>query len=249
MQYIWTIIHNNPPPPAYTVMSDVQEETGGVSDELCLLPVKLRPLTGTVGTELCLRRRRFSRVTPQRSMVSCPHQHAVIIIIFIHQDVFLVQILKKPHTVTVKSELKAMTGEQMLVECSAHNPPPAASEAALDDLCWIPFGIQSQSVGPEGGKLCLEPSAGAMGEKERDTILLEVPPGAVSPSESVEVRSALMPDGPFTLPKGYQLGSMIVYLYYDGAISASPLHSLSRTGMVGRTRSEMACPLQWLFTH
>ena len=124
MQYIWTIIHNNPPPPAYTVMSDVQEETGGVSDELCLLPVKLRPLTGTVGTELCLRRRRFSRVTPQRSMVSCPHQHAVIIIIFIHQDVFLVQILKKPHTVTVKSELKAMTGEQMLVECSAHNPPP-----------------------------------------------------------------------------------------------------------------------------
>ena len=144
-----------------------------------------------------------------------------------NQVVFLVQVhsqpvgggsdrTKEPHTATVKSEFSAMTGEQMLVEYSAHNPPPAGFEAALDDLCWIPFGIQSQSVGPEGGKLCLEPSAGAMGGEEGETILLEVPPGAVSPAESVEVRSALMPDGPFTLPEGYQLGSMVVYLYYDG---------------------------------
>ena len=84
------------------------------------------------------------------------------------------------------------------------------------DLCWIPFGIQSQSVGPEGGKLSLEHLAGAMGEGEGGTILLEVPPSAVSPTESFEVRSALIPNGPFTLPEGYQLGSMVVYLYYDG---------------------------------
>ena len=76
--------------------------------------------------------------------------------------------------------------------------------------------MQSQFVGPEGGKLSLEPSAGTMGGGEGGTILLEVPPGAGSPAESVEVRSAVIPDGPFTLPEGYQLGSMVVYLCYDG---------------------------------
>ncbi len=101
-------------------------------------------------------------------------------------------------------------------------PPPLGAEAALVDLCWIPFGIQSQSVGPEGGKLSLEPSAGAMGGGEGGTILLEVPPGAVSPAESVKVRSALIPDGPFTLPEGYQLGSMVVYLCYDGRRLTKP---------------------------
>ena len=110
-------------------------------------------------------------------------------------------------------------------ESTIHPPPPPSplgAEASLVDLCWIPFGIQSQSVGPEGGKLCLKPSAGDMGGGEGGTILLEVPPGAVSPTESVEVRSALIPDGPFTLPEGYQLGSMVVYLYYDGRRLTKP---------------------------
>ena len=101
-------------------------------------------------------------------------------------------------------------------------PSPLAAEGALGDLCWIPFGIRSQSVGPEGGKLSLEPSAGAMGGREGG-ILLKVPPGAISPAESVEVRSALIPDGPFTLPEGYQLGSMVVYLYYDGHRLTKPV--------------------------
>ena len=93
----------------------------------------------------------------------------------------------------------------------------------MDELCWIPFGIQSQSVGPEGGKLCLEPSDGAIGEEVGRTILLKVPPGAVRPAESVEVRSALIPDGPFTLPEGYQLGSMVVYLCCDGHHLTKPI--------------------------
>ena len=109
------------------------------------------------------------------------------------------------------------------VHYSPSPPPPLGAEAALVDLCWIPFGIQSQSVGPEGGKLSLEPSAGAMGGGEGGTILLEIPPGAISPAESVEVRSALIPDGPFTLPEGYQLGSMVVYLYYDGCRLTKPV--------------------------
>ena len=116
------------------------------------------------------------------------------------------------------------------VHCSL--PSPLGAETSLVDLCWIPFGIQSQSVGPEGGKLSLEPSASAMGGGEGGTILLEVPPGAVSSAESVEVRSALIPDGPFTLPEGYQLGSMVVYLCYDGRRLTKPC-TLSLTHWYG----------------
>ena len=107
------------------------------------------------------------------------------------------------------------------VHCS-QSPPTPAVEAALDDLCWIPFGIQSQSVGSEGGKLCLEPLDGAIGGEAERTVFLKVPPGAVSPAEGVEVRSAVIPDGAFTLPEGYQLGSMVVYLCYDGRRLTKP---------------------------
>ena len=105
------------------------------------------------------------------------------------------------------------------VHCSPLLPD---AEAALEDLCWVPFGFQSQSVGPRGGKLSLEPSAGAMGGEEGEAILLEVPPGGVSPSR-VEVRSAVIPDGPFTLPEGYQLGSMVVYIHCDSRRVTHPL--------------------------
>ena len=126
---------------------------------------------------------------------------------------------RESDSAAMKGECYVNSGGQRWAESTACSPPSPSSlgaEAALVDLCWIPFGIQSQSVGPEGGNLSLEPSAGAMGGAEGRTILLEVPPGSVSPAESVEVRSALIPDGPFTLPEGYQLGSMVVYLYYDG---------------------------------
>ena len=130
---------------------------------------------------------------------------------------------REPESAAVKGECKVNSGGQRWAESNVHPPPPPGAEAALVDLCWIPFGIQSQLVGPEGGKLCLEHSAGAMGGREGGTILLVVPPGAVSPAESVEVRSALIPDGPFTLPDGYQLGSMVVYLYYDGHRLTTPV--------------------------
>ena len=133
--------------------------------------------------------------------------------------------LREPDTTMLKGEHRVTNGAQRWVESAVHNslpPPPPAAEAALDDLCWIPFGIQSQSVGSEGGKLSLEPSDGAIGGEVGGTILLKVPPGVSSPAESVEVRFALIPDGPFTLPEGYQLGSMVVYLYYDGQHLTKP---------------------------
>ena len=62
-----------------------------------------------------------------------------------------------------------------------------------------------------------------MGGKEGESILLEVPSGAVSSSECVEVCSAVTPDGPFILPEGYQLGSMVVYIHYDSRHVTRPL--------------------------
>ena len=74
---------------------------------------------------------------------------------------------RQPDTSAVKGECKVNSGGQRWAESTVHPPPTPLSapgaEAALVDLCWIPFGIQSQSVGPEGGKLSLEPSAGDMG--------------------------------------------------------------------------------------
>ena len=131
-------------------------------------------------------------------------------------------------------ELEIVKGEcsvNTLVEgsawshCSQSLSPLPATETALGHHCWIPFGVQSQCFGPEGGKLCLEPSVaiGAREGQEGETILLEIPPGAVSPSESVDVHSAVTPYGPFTLPEGYQLGSMVVYISYDSRHVTQPL--------------------------
>ena len=132
---------------------------------------------------------------------------------------------KEPETAAVKGELKGVnSGAQGWADATVQPPPPpSAAEAALENLCWISFGFQSQSVGPEGGMLSLKPSAGAIGVEEGESILLKVPPGAVSPSACVEVRSAVIPDGPFTLPEGYQLGSMVVYIHYDSRHVTQPL--------------------------
>ena len=52
---------------------------------------------------------------------------------------------------------------------------------------------------------------------------IEVPPHVVSSSESVDVHSAVIPYGSFTLPEGYQLGSMVVYISYNHQCVTRPL--------------------------
>ena len=61
---------------------------------------------------------------------------------------------------------------------------------------------------------------------ERQTFLLEVPPGALNPSQSVGVYPAVIPDSPFTLPGGYQLGNMAAYINYDDQCVTKPLKLL-----------------------
>ena len=98
-----------------------------------------------------------------------------------------------------------------------------ADEAVLKRLCWIPFGIKTVSIEAKGGILCLEPKSDDIRVTKEDTIFVEVPPDAVSTSTNVKMRYAIIPSGSFTLPKGYQFGSPVVYIYYDGRRVTKPL--------------------------
>ena len=102
-------------------------------------------------------------------------------------------------------------------------PSLTADEAALKRLCWISFGIKTVSIEAKGGILCLKPQSDDLQETKEDTIFVEVPPDAVSTSADVKMRYAIIPSGPFTLPEGYQFGSPVVYIYYDGRHVTKPL--------------------------
>ena len=94
-------------------------------------------------------------------------------------------------------------------------PSLAVDEAALKDLCWIPFGLKTVSIEAKGGILCLEPPS------DESTIFVEVPLDAVSTSAIAHY--AIIPSGPFKLPEGYQFGSPVVYIYYDSRRVTKPI--------------------------
>ena len=96
-------------------------------------------------------------------------------------------------------------------------------EAALKSLCWIPFGLKTLPIESQGGILYLQPPSDKLGGMKEDTVFVEVPPGAVDTSADVKMRYAIIPSGPFALPKGYQFGSPVVYIYYDGRRVTKPL--------------------------
>ena len=62
------------------------------------------------------------------------------------------------------------------------------------------------------------------GEDAQQVIHLHVPPGAVRADGEgvVEIRYAVIPDGPFQIPKGYRLCSTAVYIKYSQAQTTKP---------------------------
>ena len=121
----------------------------------------------------------------------------------------------------------------LYVSSSLHPPSTFSSptytghESVLEDVCWIPLGIQSLFITPSGGAFPLVPEGG---EEEGDeaVIQLHVPQGAVSTEGEgmMEVRYAVIPDGPFRTPAGYSLCSTAVYIYYNTAQATKPFHLL-----------------------
>ena len=115
----------------------------------------------------------------------------------------------------------------LLHTLSSFPPYYTAHEAVLQDVCWVPSRVESLLVTPDGGVFPLEPK-GSNNEGDEDMIQLHVPQGAVrADGEGVlEVRYAVIPDGPFRTPEGYKLCSMAVYLYYDPAQTTKPFYLL-----------------------
>ena len=99
-----------------------------------------------------------------------------------------------------------------------------AYETELEKFCWIPFGVQSLSVGQEGGLFSLQPQSKGLSE-DRDVIMLEVPKNAVNTAvcDKLCIRYGVIVYGPFDVPEGYQLGSMAVYIYFDGDHTVKPV--------------------------
>ena len=111
-------------------------------------------------------------------------------------------------------------------------PPPflyfpfytyTAHESVLEDVCWIPSGIESLFVSPFGGGFPLVPEGG-VGEDAQQEIQLCVPPGAVTANGEglMAVRYAVITDGPFKIPEGYRLCSPTVYINYSPAQTTKP---------------------------
>jgi hypothetical protein len=101
---------------------------------------------------------------------------------------------------------------------SQRSPVVFKHEAILEEKCWIPFGLQSYKVEPAGGKIFLVPGV----DDTQEAIWLEVPEGAVN-VPILKIRAAVIVNGPFTVPAGYKLASLVVYVYFDPRCVSKPL--------------------------
>ena len=123
-----------------------------------------------------------------------------------------------------------LTPQQSLrIACVYPNPMlislfTAAHETELKKFCWIPFGIQTLTVGQEGGLFPLQPQSKELSE-DRGVIMLEVPENAVNTAVCDElcIRYGVIVYGPFDVPEGCQLGSMAVYIYFEEDHAVKPV--------------------------
>ena len=97
-------------------------------------------------------------------------------------------------------------------------------ESTLERLCYIPFNIITINCAPqEGGVYNLVPPVLGVIEDSESHIQVEVskntPPLTHDP---FTLRRAVLIDGPFQLPEGYQLASHVAYLYSDPSQPVRP---------------------------
>ena len=88
----------------------------------------------------------------------------------------------------------------------------------LCDLCWVPFGFSSEPFGWEGSTFNIDTNSPVMkGENCVNQTIIEIPVNTIDQNAKAEIRHGIVTDGPFKLPTGYKLGSMVVYLVSGGA--------------------------------
>ena len=88
---------------------------------------------------------------------------------------------------------------------------PTGEEGLLQQLCYMAAGIKQLTVTPDGGNF-------ALGNGDTS---LEFPPGTVE--KKTFVRYAIILNGPFLLPAGSKLGSVVVYINMNGSTLAKPV--------------------------
>jgi hypothetical protein len=89
-------------------------------------------------------------------------------------------------------------------------------DVELKEMCWIPFGIQSLTVGEEGGTFCLQPRSTEV-THDNDLIQLDVPKNAINTKvcKKLFIQYAILVNGPFVLEEGHKLASHVVYLNFN----------------------------------
>ena len=92
-------------------------------------------------------------------------------------------------------------------------------KSTLEDLCYIPFGINTITCAPQERRMFdLLPPVKGVAENSEEVIRVEVPTADCS----FTLDHAVLVDGPFQLPEGYQLASDVVYLYSDPSQPVRP---------------------------
>ena len=118
-----------------------------------------------------------------------------------------------------------------------------AHETELKKFCWIPFGIQTLTVGQEGGLYPLQPQSKGLSE-DHGLIMVEVPENALNTAvcDKLCIHYGVIVYGPFDVPEGYQLGSMAVYIYFeeDHAVQPVLLHLPHWSGKDGESSLKCA---------
>lgn len=101
-------------------------------------------------------------------------------------------------------------------------------EAVISMTCFVVGGIQSLFVNSDGCNLTLGQGKGSA--------KLFVPPGAIPQGQELQIRYAVLLNGPFFIPNDYDIVSSVLYINYDTSMMKTPLRLHLNHWYAGRRR-------------
>jgi hypothetical protein len=94
-------------------------------------------------------------------------------------------------------------------------------EEVLSRISWIPFGVHTLPVDPQGCLYQLGDN-GSISGRQKSSDYIEIPQNAFV-AENQDVHCALIIHGPFLPPSGYQFASPIVYISFNTTHNRKPI--------------------------
>ena len=104
-------------------------------------------------------------------------------------------------------------------------------EAFISRSCFVVGGIQSLTITSDGGTLTL-------GQGNEPAQLL-VPKRAIPQGQELQVRYAILLDGPYSIPEDCELVSSVLYIDYDTSVVKMPLTLHLNHWYAGRDRQKI----------